>query len=109
MRMAGMDSRLQTKSRESRRAERFPLTFEASLRGTGAAKFSVDILDLSVMGYRCEATAKLDVGARVWLTIPGLGGLESCVMWHERFQYGCAFTAPMHPAVLDHIARRQRG
>lgn len=105
--MTGQDSRLVSNTREWRRAERLPLTFQASLRERGTTKFSVDIRDLSTTGFRCETSFNVQVGAVVWLTIPGLGGLESRAKWREGNLYGFAFSAALHPAVLDHIARQQ--
>ncbi len=95
-------------TRESRRADRFPLLIKAGLREPGSTKFSVDVRDLSVTGFRCETSFSLKVGARVWLTIPGLSPLEAQTMWQDRYVYGFAFTAPLHPAVLDHLAKQQR-
>lgn len=106
--MAGLDSRLVPKGRDSRRAERLPLSFPASLREPGSTKFSVEVRDLSVSGFRCDTSFSLTVGSRVWLTIPGIEALEAQVMWREQWCYGFAFTAPLHPAVLDHVALRQR-
>ena len=48
----------------------------------------------------------LNVGDRVWLTIPGMGGLESIVVWRENFHYGSAFVSPLHTAVFDHILKQ---
>lgn len=95
-------------TREARRADRFPLLIKAALREPGSTKFTVDVRDLSVTGFRCETSFSLEVGARVWLTIPGLAPLEAQTMWHDKYIYGFAFTAPLHPAVLDHLAKQQR-
>ena len=95
-------------TREARRADRFPLLINAALRELGSTKFNVDVRDLSVTGFRCETSFTLRIGARVWLTIPGLSPLESQTMWRDKYVYGFAFTAPLHPAVLDHLAKQQR-
>ncbi len=93
---------------DARRTERYDLSFVAALRERGAAKFTVAVRDLSVTGFRCDSSIPLAVGARVWLTIPGLSPLESIVMWKSEFYYGCAFASPIHVAVLDHIARQTK-
>ena len=93
---------------EARRTERYDLAFRASLRERGASRFTVTVRDLSVTGYKCESSFPLAVGSRVWLTIPGLAPLESIVVWKSEFHYGCAFGAPIHVAVLDHIARQTK-
>ncbi len=91
-----------------RRTERLDLLFMAQLResGAGAGKFAVTIKDISVTGFRCETSFGLRLGTRVWVTIPGLNGLESIVVWKKDFTYGCKFASPLHIAVLDHIAQR---
>jgi PilZ domain len=91
---------------EARRTERYDLAFQANLREPGATRFTIFVKDLSVTGFRCETSFNLKVGKTVWLTIPGLGPLEAEVKWKDGFQFGCSFAAPLHPAVLDHIARQ---
>ncbi len=88
---------------EARRADRLGVTIKASLREHGTTKFEVKVIDLSLTGFRCETSFTLNPGTRVWLTIPGLGGLEARVAWRDRFLYGCAFIQTLHPAVLSHI------
>jgi hypothetical protein len=98
----------QTKStsQEGRRADRLDVTIMAGLREHGATKFEVKVLDLSTSGFRCETSFTLSVGTRVWLTIPGLNGLEARVAWRDGYRYGCAFIQQLHPAVFDHIFRQ---
>lgn len=91
---------------EGRRTARYEMKFRASLREQGTSKFDVTILDLSVTGFRFKCSFNLRDGTRVWLTIPGLSALESEVVWHDGYSYGCAFTSPLYPAVLDHIAKQ---
>jgi PilZ domain len=91
---------------EARRTARYDLVFQASLREAGSSRFKIAVCDLSVTGFRCETSFNLKVGKTVWLTIPGLGPLEAVVKWKDRLQFGCSFAAPLHPAVLDHIARQ---
>ena len=91
---------------EGRRAERLDVKMKAALRASGAAKFEIDVLDISVIGFRFDAVCKLNVGDRVWLTIPGMGGLESIVVWRENFHFGCEFVSPLHMAVFDHVLKQ---
>lgn len=90
---------------EGRRAERLDVQMKAALRASGAAKFDIDVLDISVVGFRFDAVSKLNTGNRVWLTIPGMGGLESIIVWRDNFHYGSAFVTPLHAAVFDHIVK----
>lgn len=88
---------------EGRRALRKAVGLRARLRERGANKFSIDIVDLSTSGFRCETSFTLYVGHVLWVTLPGLTGLEAKVAWKDGYTYGFAFTRPLHPAVFDHI------
>jgi hypothetical protein len=91
---------------EARRAERLGVVIKAGLREHGTTKFEVKVTDLSVTGFRCETSFTLNPGTRVWLTIPGFGGLEAIVAWRNKFLYGFRFESALHPAVWQHISAR---
>lgn len=93
---------------DARRANRRDVVFDATLREPGLSKFTIKVRDLSVTGFRCETSFTMHPGTTVWLTIPGLAGLEARVAWRDGFKYGFAFTSALHPAVLDHVARQYR-
>jgi PilZ domain len=88
-----------------RRADRVIVGFNAQLKEAGTFKFPVRVRDLSTSGFKFESSSKLHPGARVWLTVPGLGPLEGEIKWRDGFLYGCAFATSLYPAVLDHIAK----
>lgn len=88
-----------------RRAERIAVRMQASLREPSFSKFDVMVSDLSTDGFRCETHYRITPGTVVWLTIPGLSALESRVVWANGKAYGCAFTQPLHVAVMEHVAR----
>lgn len=94
---------------EGRGALRQPVRLAAQLRDRGSAKFSIELVDLSLSGFRAESTSILHEGILVWLTLPGMAGLEATVVWREGFLYGCAFNTPLHPAVFDHIVKLSEG
>ena len=98
-----LSNMLMRKSRDDRKADRLALRMTASLRETGLTKFDVTVIDMSTTGYRIETVYRLDIGARVWLTIPGLCGLESEVSWTDYRGYGCHFICPLHIAVFEHV------
>ena len=72
-------------------------------RDRGNTRFEIDVVDLSVTGFRAQTSFTLWPGTTVWLTLPGLAALEAVVAWRDKFRYGCAFSKPLHPAVFDHI------
>ena len=88
---------------ESRRALRKSVMMRAHLRDRGQTRFEIEVTDLSLSGFRAETGFTLWPGTVVWLTLPGLAGLEAVVAWRDKFKYGCAFAKPLHPAVFDHI------
>lgn len=94
---------------ENRDRVRAAFRIAATLRDRASNKFSVQLIDLSVTGFQAEAHPSLDPGAIVWLTIPGMQGLEATIMWRRRQVVGARFNQPLHPAVFDHlVARRPR-
>ena len=88
---------------ELRRSLRRAVKMRAHLRDRGQTKFEIDVVDLSLAGFRAETSFTLWPGTIVWLTLPGLAPMEAVVAWRDKFQYGCAFRRPLHPAVFDHI------
>ena len=93
---------------DGRRAERLNVQMMAALRASGSARFNVDVIDMSVVGFRFDTVSRLNIGDRVWLTVPGMAGMESIVVWRDRDHYGCAFASPLHTAVFDRIISRFR-
>lgn len=92
-----------------RNADRLPVTFPADLRQRGAGAVTVQILDLSTHGFRIDTHLQLDVGALIWLRLPGLEATPARVAWVAGHCAGCAFDRPLHPAVVSMIAARSGG
>ena len=90
-------------SDENRLALRKAVKMKAHLRDRGNTRFEIEVVDLSVTGFRAQTSFTLWPGTTVWLTLPGLAALEAVVAWRDKFRYGCAFSKPLHPAVFDHI------
>ena len=90
---------------ESRRAERAGVLLGAGLRQRGAHAVTVQVLDLSVTGFRAATHLELMPGSDIWLKLPGLESLHSRVVWMQGHLLGCEFVRPLHPAVLDMIVR----
>jgi len=90
----------------ARKSQRVNVEMGAALRQRGAAGVSVQIMDLSVDGFRVATHLDLFEGSDVWLR---LGGLEAChakVVWVSGHFVGCRFTRPLHPAVLDMVVAK---
>lgn len=95
--------------RDNRRAMRLDVRLDAGLREPGSSqRFAVDVIDLSIVGFRCETSFTLTTGSAAFVTIPGLSPLECTVAWRRSYIYGCAFDRPLHNAVFDHIIAQYR-
>ncbi len=90
---------------QGRIAERTPIHVGAGLRQRGAGSITIQIMDLSVSGFRATTHLELMAGADVWLKLPGLESLHARVVWAEGHLLGCQFVRPLHPAVLDMLVR----
>jgi hypothetical protein len=87
--------------RDGRRVERRIVNLAASLREPGASFTEIEVVNLSVTGFAAETPVPLEVGATVWLKLPGTEPLNSQVVWVEGNKAGLEFATPLHPATLD--------
>jgi hypothetical protein len=90
---------------EARGAQRQGVVLGAGLRQRGAHAITVQVLDLSVTGFRAATHLTLETGSDVWLKMPGLESLHARVVWMRGHLLGCEFVRPLHPAVLDMVVR----
>ena len=103
----GIDAQLSTSLNSNRRRDaRTQAELGAGLRQRGASGVSVQIIDLSVTGFRASTHLDLQDGADVWLKLPGLEALHAKVAWQNGYLIGCRFEKPLHPAVLQMVVRR---
>lgn len=92
-----------------RQSARLPVDLGAALRQRGASGVAVRVMDLSPHGFRAATHLELPEGADVWLRLPGLEPTHANVAWSEGHYIGCKFVRPLHPAVVDMIARKSGG
>ncbi len=93
----------------SRKSERVELEMGAGLRQRGGTGVAIQIVDLSVDGFRASTHLQLEKGADVWVRLPGLEPYQARVMWAKGSFVGCAFERPLHPAVLEMIVKKAGG
>ncbi|SFS10264.1 PilZ domain-containing protein [Sphingomonas jatrophae] len=91
-----------------RSAERQPVTLVARLRQSGAKPIEVEVHDLSTHGFQVDTVHIIRPGQIVWLQFGPLAPLEAQVRWFRNYRIGCAFSQPLHPAVLDSIVAQAR-
>jgi hypothetical protein len=99
-------SRYALSAQEDRCAPRIKLRIPATLRASGSPGFSIVVTDLSMAGFACEAVTGMPKGALCWLTLPGMTGLQSEVIWNNGIMVGCAFANLLNGAVLDSVISR---
>lgn len=97
------------RERKGRKSERINVALGAGLRQRGGTGVGIDILDLSVNGFRGSTHLNLVPGDDVWLRLPGIEAYQASVAWTRPPYIGCAFVRPLHPAVLEMIVGRARG
>lgn len=94
-------------AQENRKYERTGVRIRAEAReSSGGARRLVWVTDLSHSGFRMECVNSLDENRTLFLTLPGMAGMEAHIAWRAGNEYGCRFVQPLHPAVFDHIADR---
>jgi hypothetical protein len=93
---------------DGRSAERRIVNLAARLREPGARIVDADVVDLSTDGYKAVTELDLEVGANVWLKLPGLEPQNSRVVWVEAGNAGFQFATPLHPATLEMLIENNR-
>ena len=94
---------------EGRRATRAEVTVGAGLRQRGASGVTIQLLDLSISGFRAATHLELEPGSDVWLRLPGLESLHARVIWQRGHLLGGEFVRPLHPAVLSMVVHNAGG
>lgn len=93
---------------EDRCAERHVVMIEGWLRPSCGHRFPIIIRDISIAGFSCEAVTSMAKGSLCWLSMPGLQGQQSEIVWNTGHMVGCAFANLMSQVVLDHILARHK-
>ncbi len=93
-------------SEEDRCAPRCRLSIPARMRFSCSSSFAVEVTDMSLAGFACDALLATEPGTLCWLTLPGLGALEAEVVRHSNEGMGCAFKNLLNLAVLNHYVAK---
>ena len=80
---------------ERRRGERVPVDIDARLRELGMEGTEAKVLNLSENGFMAETAAEFEVGARIWLLLPGRDRASAVVRWIEGDRLGAEFAEPV--------------
>ena len=80
---------------ERRSETRLPVELEARVRELGANGVEARVLNISESGFMAETDGAFEVGARVWLMLPGRDRANAVVKWVAGDKIGAEFTARM--------------
>lgn len=80
---------------ERRRFTRFDVELDARMRELGANGVDARILNISERGFMAQSDARFEVGARVWLMLPGRDRANAVVKWTAGDKIGAEFAEPI--------------
>ena len=69
----------------------------------GSHRWSIEVDSIDTRQVRFMSYAAVDPGRLFWITLPGLEGWPARVTEVDGDRITCAFTQPLHPAVLERI------
>lgn len=87
-------------------SSRNAVSIPAELMIPAGPRFKVAVMDLSTTGFRLETPNYIDVGRRIYLTIPSFHCMQARIAWNHRDWYGCEFAQALHPSIFAHIAEK---
>jgi hypothetical protein len=107
-RQHGTDA-LTANSEVPRRAVRIALDAKVSIRRAAEQYRVADLRDLSSHGCSVELMARVNLDETVWIKLPGMEARQGLVSWVKDYTCGIEFDAPLHPSVMDMLAKRLGG
>ncbi|MFC4255537.1 PilZ domain-containing protein [Altererythrobacter xixiisoli] len=93
-------------AQEDRSAVRGRIAIPAELRASGTRRFHTIVSDLSLSGFCASSVQILHPGTVCWLTLPGMGPMQSEIIWWEDNRCGGAFDRLLSPFVLESLFAR---
>jgi len=88
---------------DRRLARRAPVDLEAHVRELGATGTEARLVNISAEGFMAETSAEYEVGARVWLILPGRERASAIVRWIAAGKIGAQFAEPLGEEALAQI------
>jgi hypothetical protein len=84
-----------TDAADRRRAARHDVELAAQVRELGATGIEARILNISETGFMAATEGRFDIGARVWLMLPGRDRANAVVKWVAGDKLGAEFAEPI--------------
>lgn len=88
---------------ERRLKPRAPVDLEGHVREMGTTGTEARLLNISPTGFMAETAAEYEVGARVWLILPGRERASAIVRWTAAGKLGAEFAEPLSDEALGQI------
>jgi hypothetical protein len=82
---------------------RAPVDLEAHVREMGTTGTEARVLNISAEGFMAETSAEYEVGARVWLLLPGRERASAVVRWTAAGKLGAQFAEPLSEDALAQL------
>ncbi|HEY8592075.1 MAG TPA: PilZ domain-containing protein [Sphingomicrobium sp.] len=95
-------ARIAEDSAERRLSWRVPVELDAKMRELGTSGVEAKVLNISENGFMAAADGAFEVGARVWLMLPGRDRANAVIKWTAAGKIGAEFAEPIS---LDGLAR----
>jgi len=81
-------------AQERRRAQRVNVELDAKVRELGSEGCEARLINVSETGFMAESEGTFDVGAQVWLILPGRDRASATVRWTAGNRLGAEFAEP---------------
>lgn len=85
---------------ERRRAPRREVAIDARVRELGSEGSDARILNLSDTGFMAESGEEFEVGARIWLLLPGRDRAAAVIRWTAGNRLGAEFAEPVEAGAI---------
>jgi len=93
-------ARITVDDADRRVAPRREVEVDARVRELGATGMEARVLNISQTGFMAETNGEFEVGARIWLMIPGRERANAVIRWRAAGKIGAEFAEPLNPAYL---------
>ena len=85
---------------ERRRAARRPVELDVKMRELGTSGVEARVLNISENGFMAVAAGDFEVGARIWLMLPGRERANAVIKWVVGDKIGGEFAQPLALTIL---------
>lgn len=89
---------------DRRISARTPVKLDATMRELGSTGIEARVLNISERGFMAATDTRFEVGARVWLMLPGRARANAVIKWTAGDKIGAEFAEPLSVAGLTSAA-----